>query len=401
MSNRMRPFRVAVAQADLDDLRHRLAATRWLDDIPGAGWSRGVPAAYLRDLAEHWATRFDWRVFEARINRRPQILAEVDGQDIHAIHARSARADARPLLVLHGWPGSIVELLDVIDPLTDPVAHGGAPEDAFHVVAPSLPGFGFSGPTRAPGWHARRIAAALARLMASLGYHRYGIHGGDWGAIIGREVGRTHPAEVAGVHLTMLPAAVPVTEPTDAELAVLDDRDRRELEASWERRCRAHREELGYGIVQSTRPQTLAYGLNDSPVGQLAWIAEKFHDWTEDRGLPDGGVDRDHLLANVTLYWLTATAGSSARLYWETAHAPDGPAAMARPSTAPTGVTVFPYDTSRPVRHLAERTDTIVHWSIAPHGGHFPAMEVPDVLVDEIRTFFRLVRGRPGPGPEV
>jgi pimeloyl-ACP methyl ester carboxylesterase len=389
----VRPFHAQAPQADLDDLRDRLARTRWPGELPGVGWSRGVPRGYLRELAGHWAGGFDWRAWEARLNQHPQFTTTVDGQRVHFLHVRSPEPGALPLLAIHGWPGSVVELLKVVGPLADPRSHGGEAADAFHLVVPSIPGFGFSGPTREPGWDVPRIAGAFAVLMDRLGYRHFGVHGGDWGAFIARDLGRADPDRVAGVHLTTLPSAVPVAEPPPEELASLTEAERERVRASLERRAAMTGEEVGYGILQSTRPQTLAYALHDSPVGQLAWIVEKFQAWTDSRELPTDAVDRDQLLADVTLYWLTGTAGSSANLYYETAHAGAGWAEVAgRPSTAPTGVAVFPRDTSLPVRHLAERNDRIVHWSELERGGHFPAMEVPDLLVGDIRAFFRLVR---------
>jgi epoxide hydrolase len=357
------------------------------------GWARGVPLGYLQELAGHWADGYDWRAWEARLNRHPQFTTTVDGQRIHFVHARSPEPDAMALLVLHGWPGSIVELLEVIGPLADPRAHGGEAADAFSVVVPSLPGFGFSGPTSEPGWDVARITGAMATLLERLGHRRYGVHGGDWGAFIARELGRTDQDRVAGVHLTMLPSAIPVAEPSPDELAALSEGERERVRASLERRARMTGEEMGYGILQSTRPQTLAYGLHDSPVGQLAWITEKFQAWTDGGELPEDAVDRDQLLTNVTVYWLTGTANSSARLYYETTHAGGGWAALAtQPSATPTGVATFPRDTSLPVRHLAEHGNNIVHWSELDRGGHFPAMEVPDLLVDDVRAFFRPLR---------
>jgi pimeloyl-ACP methyl ester carboxylesterase len=376
------PCRIEVPQVALDDLQERLGRTRWPEDLPDAGWSRGVPPAYLKELAGYWENGYDWREHEARLNRFPQFTTRVDGQDIHFLHVRSAAPDAAALLVLHGWPGSVVELIDIIEPLAG----------TFHVVAPSLPGFGFSGPVRDAGWNVPRIAAALAGLLDRLGYQRFGAHGGDWGAIIAREMGRAYPDRLTGVHLTMLPSATPVSPPEPAELAALSEAERDRVEASMRRRAHAFKEELGYGILQSTRPRTIGYALTDSPVGQLAWIAEKFEEWT------DVTVDRDQLLTNVTVYWLTGTAGSAAGLYYEAAHTEAGMGAVTQPSRTPTGVASFPRDTALPVRHLAERTDNIVHWSEFERGGHFPAMEVPDLLVDDIRRFFTADRDDREPG---
>jgi epoxide hydrolase len=373
------PFRIDVPQADLDDLRDRLARTRWPDQLPGVGWDYGIPLEYVRELASYWRDGYDWRVHEARLNGFGQFTTTIDGARVHFLHVRSASPDALPLIITHGWPGSVVEFMDIIGPLTDPAAFGGSPGDAFHLVIPSIPGYGFSGPTRDRGWDVRRVARAWAALMSRLGYDRYGAQGGDWGSSISRELGRVAPDRVAGVHVNMLFPFVR-EEPPD-----LTEVERARLAAM----RRFQSDGAGYFTLQSTRPQTLAYGLTDSPAGQLAWITEKFGEWT-DNGLPDEAVDRDQLLTNVTLYWLTGTAGSSARLYYETARArawgPRGDPAV------PTGVAVFPREIAPPVRRFAGQTDNIVHWTEFDRGGHFAAMEVPDLLVGDVREFFRPLR---------
>jgi pimeloyl-ACP methyl ester carboxylesterase len=376
---KINPFRIDIPQADLDDLRDRLARTRWPDELPGTGWSYGVPSAYTRQLADYWRTEYDWRAQEAALNRYPQFTTEIDGQNIHFLHVRSPEPDALPLIITHGWPGSVAEFTKILGPLTDPRAHGGDPADAFHVVAPSLPGFGFSGPTRETGWSPRRAAHAWAELMRRLGYDRYGAHGGDTGSVISPELGRLAPGNVIGVHVngalgfpTFQPGELDgLTEAEQARLAQYSDHDR-----------------AAYAMVQSTRPQTVAFGLHDSPAGQLAWIVEKFKEWTDPaHALPEEAVDRDQLLTDVTIYWLTGTAASSARLYKE------GAADWGRPvekSDVPTGVAVFPGDAG--VRRIAEREHNVIHWSEFDRGGHFAAMEAPDLLITDIRTFFRLVR---------
>jgi pimeloyl-ACP methyl ester carboxylesterase len=377
----VRPFRVDVPQADLDDLRDRLARTRWPDELPDAGWAYGVPLGYVRELADYWRTRYDWREHEARINRFPQFTTMLDGATVHLLHVRSPEPDALPLVVTHGWPGSIVEYLHLVEPLTDPRRHGGDPRDAFHLVLPSMPGYGFSGPTREAGWDVGRVARAFAGLMGRLGYERYGAHGGDWGARVSRDLGLIDPEHVAGVHVTSIAGSAVPQEGDD----LTEDEKRRLERRDWFRR-----EGMGYGAIQSTRPQTLAYALTDSPAGQLAWIAEKFKDWTDSTDAPEDAVDRDHLLTNVTIYWLTGTAGSSARLYYESARTSRwGPET---PSTVPTGVAVFPRELSPPIRLLAERTNNIVHWSEFDRGGHFAAMEEPDLLLADVREFFRRFR---------
>ncbi|MEU9109492.1 epoxide hydrolase [Streptomyces xanthophaeus] len=382
LSENIHPFRINIPQSDLDDLNERLDRTRWPDEIPGAGWDYGIPGDYLRELAQYWRHAYDWRAAEARLNAWPQFTTEIDGANIHFAHVRSPEPDATPLLLTHGWPGSIVEFTEVVGPLTDPAAHGGDPADAFHVVLPSIPGFGLSGPTREKGWEFRRVAAAFAELMDRLGYERYGVQGGDWGAAISREIGRTRP-EVIGVHLNLIPNSYMTREPDDhSDLSGLSPEQAQRTRESWERFQEWARDKQGYADIQSTRPQTLAYGLTDSPVGQLAWISEKFHEWT------DEPVDRDLLLTNVMLYWLTGTAGSSARIYYERAHAAYW-GSPPEPSKAPTALAHFPRENFVLLRHLAEQTNNIVQWTDHDRGGHFAAMEQPRLLVDDIRTFFR------------
>ncbi|MGW1254665.1 epoxide hydrolase family protein [Streptomyces sp. NPDC002513] len=388
----LKPFRIDFPQSDLDDLHDRLDRTRWPDALPDVGWAYGVPRDYLRELVRYWRHDYDWRAAEARLNKWPQFTTTIDRANVHFAHIRSPEPDATPLVITHGWPGSIVEFLDVVGPLTDPAAHGGDPADAFHVVVPSIPGFGLSGPARDQGWEAGRVADAWAELMRRLGYERFGAQGGDWGSVISRELGRAHPDRVIGVHLNLLPGAQQLTEPTDEELAALDAGERERTLTSWRRWDAWQREGAGYAALQSTRPETLAYALTDSPVGQLAWIVEKFREWTDSEELPEEAVDRDLLLTNVMLYWLTGTAGSSARIYYERAHASGRAAAPAEPSEAPTGLAVFPAENQVPLRHRAERTENIVRWTEFDRGGHFAAMEEPDLLVDDVRAFFRQLR---------
>ena len=307
----------------------------------------------------------------------PQFITEIDGQPIHFLHVRSPEPDAFPLILTHGWPGSIVEFLEIVEPLVDPAAHGGSTADAFHLVIPSIPGFGFSGPTRDRGWDVRRVAVAWAEVMRRLGYARYGAQGGDWGSAISRDLGLVDAGHVAGVHVNYLRI-----NPTGdlSELGAVD----RERVAKLERYLA---EQPGYIRVQATRPQTLSYGLTDSPVGQLAWIAEKFREWAD----PSIEIDRDRLLTDVSIYWFTGTAGSSARLYFESAQGRGAP----NPLPVPLGVAVFPHDILLPVRAFAERSYTITHWSEFERGGHFAAMEVPDLLIDDVRAFFRPLRESP------
>ncbi|MGW7514474.1 epoxide hydrolase family protein [Streptomyces sp. NPDC054796] len=391
----IRPFRVSIPQDELDDLHARLDRTRWPDELPGVGWAYGIPRGYLKELVRYWRYEYDWRAAEAELNEWPQFTTTIDGAHVHFAHIRSPEPDATPLLMTHGWPGSIVEFTGIAGPLTDPRAHGGDPADAFHLVLPSIPGFGFSGPTREQGWEPQRVAAAFAELMERLGYPRYGVQGGDWGAGISREMGRTLPDEVIGVHLNLLPNAAMTREPDARLLDTLTPHERRRTLASWKRFQEWSRDRQGYADIQSTRPQTLAYGLTDSPVGQLAWIVEKFKDWTDSRDRPEDAVDRDRMLTNVMLYWLTGTAGSSARIYYERAHAHYW-GAPPEPSTAPTALADFPWDNYIPLRHIADRTNNIVRWTEYDRGGHFPAMEQPDLLTGDVRAFFRALREEDG-----
>jgi pimeloyl-ACP methyl ester carboxylesterase len=379
----IRPFRIDVPEADLDDLRDRLARTRWPDELGGVGWSRGVPLGYLKELAEYWRTAYDWRKQEARLNEIPQFTTAIDGADVHFLHVRSPEPGALPLLITHGWPGSFVEFVDLIGPLSDPGAHGGDPADAFDLVIPSIPGFGFSGPTRDTGWTTNRVAQAWAELMSRLGYERYGTQGGDWGAMVSPELGRVDPDHVVGVHVNAATVEFIPLSPSPDEVATLTDAEKVRLD-----RLNNYLSQMtGYFQIQSTRPQTLAYGLTDSPVGQLAWIVEKFKEWTHAAEVPEDAVDRDLMLTNVMLYWLTGTAGSSARIYYENMHSGSW---GQEPGTTPTGVAVFAEDVA--IRRYAERGNNIVHWSEFNRGGHFAAMEAPDLFVGDVREFFRNLR---------
>lgn len=374
------PFRIDIPQADLDELNDRLGRTRWPDALPGVGWSYGVDKDYLIDLIAYWRTEFDWREQEARLNKVPQFTTTIDGQNVHFVHLRSPEPDATPLILTHGWPSTPADFLDVLGPLTDPRAHGGDPADAFHVVAPSVPGFGFSGPTRDTGWDVPRIARAWAELMSRLGYRRYGAQGGDFGSLISPALGRVAPDNVVGVHVNALADAATATG-SGAELADLSETDRAKAVANqiW---WFGHN---GYATQMALRPQTIAYALNDSPAGQLAWNLEWFVDWdptTTDRA----PIDRDVILTNVTTYWLTGTAGSAARLYRES-----GSSWGSRParSGVPTAVANFRGD--RAVRGLADKANTVVRWTEYPVGGHFASLQAPVEFVTDIREFFRAV----------
>ncbi|MGW0393803.1 epoxide hydrolase family protein [Streptomyces sp. NPDC003042] len=379
----MTRFWLDVADGELDDLRERLGRVRWPGELDGVGWDYGMPLGDMRELVRYWREEYDWRAAEARLNAWLQYTTVIDGARVHFAHIRSPEPDATPLLMTHGWPGSFVEFQRVAGPLTDPRAHGADPADAFHLVLPSIPGFGLSGPTTERGWEFKRVARAFGALMERLGYETYGVQGGDWGAAISRELGRIRPGNVVGVHLNLLPGAGATAEPDEAELAGLSPAERARTLASWERYRVWARERQGYADIQATRPQTLAYGLNDSPAGLLAWIGEKFAEWSD----PRCAVDRDQMLTNVMLYWLTGTAGSAARIYYERAHA-DYYGEPPEVSATPTALADFPRDNFIPLRHIAARTDAVVRWTSYDRGGHFPAMEVPELLVGDIRAFF-------------
>jgi pimeloyl-ACP methyl ester carboxylesterase len=342
-----------------------------------------VPTAWLRTLADHWRSGYDWRAAERELNAFPQFTTTIDGQNIHFLHVRSAEPDALPLVLTHGWPGSIVEFLDLIGPLTDPASHGGDPADAFHVVIPALPGFGFSGPVTDTGWTTNRIARAWAELMRRLGYERFAAQGGDIGSGVSAELGRVAPDRVIGVHVNGSADNLPPLPMPDEERASLTD-----LERDRVARVEAFmREEFGYIAIQSTRPQTIGYGLVDSPAALLAWIMDKFREWTHPRHvLPDEIIDRDRLLTNVMLYWLTGTAGSAAYV----GYAQGGDWAPRANSGVPTGVIVFAHDIG--IRRYSEQSATIVRWTDVDRGGHFAALEEPELLVTDVREFFRGLR---------
>ena len=383
MSDQIRPFDVTIPEAELVDLRRRLHATRWPDAETPDDWSQGIPLSYMREVCKYWADDYDWRRCENLLNGWDQFQTEIDGTDIHFLHVRSPHADAMPLLITHGWPGSVLEFRHIIAPLTDPTAHGGNAADAFHIIAPSLPGYGFSGKPTAPGWSVQRIAPAWGQLMARLGYEKYVAQGGDWGSAITRQIGVNASAEESAscvaINLNM------ITERPDPEtMDSLTEFEKAAMAAAkhyvdWD---------SGYSKQQSTRPQTLGYGLADSPSGQAAWILEKFWAWTDCNGHPENALQRDDMLDNVMLYWLPGTAASSARLYWES---------FGRRSqddvTIPVGCSVFPKDIFTASRRWAEkRFHNIIHWSELDKGGHFAALEQPGLFVEEMRSCFRKVR---------
>ncbi|WP_262849833.1 epoxide hydrolase family protein [Mumia quercus] len=381
----IQPFTVEIDQSDLDDLRHRVRATRWPDPEPVEDWSQGVPRAAMRELAAYWADHYDWRRLEARLKTVPQLRTRIDGVDIHFLHVESSHPDAIPLVLTHGWPGSFVEFLDVLEPLAEPVDDSMA----FHVVVPSLPGYGFSGRPTETGWGIERIARAWAELMRRLGYDRYGASGGDWGTSISTMLGLRDPEHVLGLHLTPPLVAPEVTDPS-----ALTPYERESLEL-----LAGTVDGSAYARLHATRPQTLGYGLSDSPVGLAAWIFEKLAAWA-DVPSPDRifeVLDRDRVLDNITLYWLTGTAASSARLYWESHATVDG---WFRDGTTdridvPVGAAVF-RDNPRPSRRWAEqRFSDIRYWSTPERGGHFAAFEQPEIFVRELRASFAAMRERP------
>jgi pimeloyl-ACP methyl ester carboxylesterase len=369
MSDDIRPFRVEVPDAVLDDLRDRLARTRWPDQIPGSGWGYGTDLAYLQDLCGYWETKFDWRAQEDRFNRWPHFLTDIDGQQIHFIHARSDDPDALPLIMSHGWPGSVAEFLDVIEPL----------RESFHVVVPSLPGYGWSGPTTQPGWDVKRVAEAWAALMARLGYERYGAQGGDWGAMISAQLAALDPEHMIGLHSNMLLAF-----PADAGNITLSDEEAADLAAAGE----FMQSGAAYQEIQGKNPQTLGYGLTDSPAGLAGWIVEKFRAWTDNDGNPEDAVTRNQILTNITVYWVTKTINSSIRLYCESQRsARFGP--VGEYIGVPTAAAVFPKEMFRIPRAYGESRFNLVRYNRFDRGGHFAALEEPDLLVDDIRAFFK------------
>lgn len=376
------PFRIHADDAALDDLKRRLLHARWPDAETVDDWSQGTPLAYMREVAEHWANIYDWRGREDRLNRLDQFRGEALGFGLHFVHMRSPHAGARPLLLSHGWPGSIVEFAKAIPMLVDPPAFGGDAADAFHVVAPSLPGYGFSDKPTRPGTGVQRIAEIFDALMRGLGYDRYFAQGGDWGSSITTCIGAQNRGAVQAIHVNM-----PIARPTRTEMANPSAADAAGLAA-----LKAYRDEdSGYSKQQSTRPQSVGYGLVDSPVGQAAWILEKFWRWTDCDGHPENAISRDELLDNIMLYWLPATAASSGRLYWESfgrdALKETGPVAV------PAGCSLFPKEIFRPPRAWADRTYTnIVYWNELDKGGHFAAFEQPDLFVGEVRRHFRAFR---------
>ena len=379
MSQPIRPFALDVPQADLDELCRRLDAARWPEKETVDDWSQGTPLAALQDLCAYWRNGYGWRRCETRLNALGQFVTEIDGLDIHFLHVRSPHAEALPLVLTHGWPGSVIEFLEVIGPLSDPGAHGGRAEDAFHLVIPSLPGFGFSGKPAETGWGVERIARAWAELMRRLGYDRWVAQGGDWGSAVTTAIGAQMPAGCLGIHVNM-----PIGRPTAEDMAAPTEPEIRALAAlkhyqDWD---------SGYSTQQRTRPQSVGYGLVDSPVGLAGWIYEKMWAWTDNAGAPEDALSRDAILDNIMLYWLPATGASSARLYWESFAA-----FGAGEVELPTGVSQFPKEIVPAPRKWAERRyRNIVYWNELAKGGHFAAWEQPELFAEELRNCFSLMR---------
>ncbi len=383
MTDAVRPFTIAIEDVQLDDLRQRLGATRWPDAQTCAGWEQGMPLDYTRELAEYWLHKYDWRRCEARLNSWPNFMTELEGLDIHFIHRRSPHSHALPLIITHGWPGSVIEFHKIIDALAEPEKHGGDAADAFHVVAPSLPGYGFSAKPTATGMSVQNIARLWGQLMNRLGYDSWVAQGGDWGSMVTQCIAESETAHCKGIHINM-PIVAPSPETLDQltpmEQAALEDMT---FYNEWD---------SAYAKQQSTRPQTLGYGLADSPVGQMAWIIEKFYAWTdcEKEGVkhPENALDKDEMLDNVMLYWLNNCAASSARLYWESFRTPN-----LAPIEMPVGCSVFPREIFRASRRWAEtRYTNIIHWNELERGGHFAAFEQPEVFLAEVRNCFAQLR---------
>ena len=372
------PFTINTPEEQLTDLRNRINNTRWAEEECVNDWSQGIPLTYVREIADYWANQYDWRKSEQYLNTFDHFQTNIDDLDIHFIHQKSPHPDAYPLIITHGWPGSIVEFHKVIQPLVDPTKHGGKAEDAFHVVCPSLPGYGFSGKPSQSGWGVEKIAETWDQLMVRLGYENYGAQGGDWGAAVTTQIGR-NIGHCDAIHINM-----PIGRPTPESLQDPTDEEKSALEGltyyqEWD---------SGYSKQQSTRPQTLGYGLVDSPVGQMAWIIEKFWSWMDCDGHPENTLTRDELLDNVMLYWLTASGASSARLYWESFGSFGGGDKV----ELPTGVASFPKEIIRSPRRWCEESYNITHWTTMPRGGHFGAFEQPELFINDLRIFFKTIR---------
>lgn len=383
MNAPIEPYRIEVPDRVLTDLAHRLGQTRWPDQLPNVGWSTGADLDTIESICRYWASDYDWRAVEARLNELPQFTTEIDGERIHFVHVESTHPKARPLMLLHGWPGSIIEFVGLVEALTQPELHGGSADDAFHVVIPSLPGFGFSGPTRQVGIGAGQMGAMVNSLMVRLGYTRYGIHGTDWGAIIATMLAGTRPTELVGAHVTFLMAG----PPDDASGDELSDIERDDLAANE----LFQRALSGYTAMQGTRPQTLAYGLNDSPAGLAAWILDRFHLSSDHDGDVETAIDRETLVTNLMIYWVTETINSSMRIYYETTHVAPPAAGPSERGPVPIGHALFPREAMRFPRAWVAAQHHLTHWTRMERGGHFAGLETPESLVADIRQFFATI----------
>ncbi len=374
------PFEIHIPESDLNDLRERLSRTRFPEAETTDDWNQGLPLSYAKDIHDYWLNEYDWRNREAYFNRFPQFKTEIDGLPIHFIHCQSPHAEAVPLLITHGWPGSIVEFHKVIEPLVNPAEHGGDAADAFHVVCPALPGYGFSGKPTTTGWGVEKIAGAWNTLMTRLGYDSYFAQGGDWGSAVTTAIGMQNLGPCSGIHLNMVsapPSEAARSNPTERDLQAFKGG---QYYQEWG---------AGYSKQQATRPQTLGYGLADSPMGQAAWIMEKFYEWTDCDGNPENVLTREEMLDNVMFYWLTSSGASSARLYWESF----GAFGSDKPVQIPTGASIFPKEIVATPRSWAEgRFSNIVYWNELEKGGHFAAFEQPEQFITEVRNCFRLMR---------
>lgn len=379
MMNGIRDFRLDVPPSEIDDLKRRLNCTRWPERETVGDWSQGVPSEYLKEFCQYWANEYDWYTTQDRLNQFAQYKTEIEGLDIHFIHVRSSHADAKPLILTHGWPGSVVEFHKVIEPLTEPTKHGGDPQDAFHVVCPSMPGYGFSSKPTAIGWDITRIAAAWDELMNRLGYHQYRAQGGDWGSVVTTVIGIQNKGSCVGIHVNMLSTTATKEARTNPNTA-----DKAAIAAGQ----RFQKLDSAYSKVQSTRPQTLGYSLADSPVGQAAWIVEKFYQWSDCDGHPENVLSRDELIDNIMFYWLTNSGASSARLYWESYDNPFGPGDTT--VKVPTGVSNFPKEIIPMPKSWADQRYPICYWSDLEKGGHFAAFEQPALFVQEMRNWLRV-----------
>ena len=379
--SKIRPYRIQVPTRALTDLKRRLANARWPERETPGGWSQGIPLSYMRELCDYWRNHYDWRHCEAALNALPQFVTELDGLDIHFLHIPSPHCNAMPLILTHGWPGSIIEFTKVIGPLTDPTAHGGKAEDAFHLVLPSLPGYGFSAKPSLPGWTMERIGRAWGELMARLGYNSYVAQGGDWGSAVTHSIGLSEGEHCRAIHVNL-----PLVSPSPALMTNLTEQEQSALARlqqyfDWD---------YGTAKMHSTRPQTIGYGLVDSPVALCAWIVEKYWAWMDCQGHPENVLGRDELLDNVMMYWLTATGASSARICWESFATLVG---ERTPITIPAGVSIYPQEIFRASRRWCEERYTkLIHYNVLEKGGHFAAFEQPELFVNELRTCFSKVR---------